>query len=473
MALDEMSGSVVARQRLEPHPSSVSRARRLVTRALGDLGRDELADAAALAVSELVTNALVHAGTPMEVVVTQRETDVVVEVVDDSPRLPFRRHNAEMAGTGRGLHLVEQLTTAWGAQERPPGKAVWFLLREQPVGAGVAGGGSTGPDVQPDLPPDLPADLDPDAELDALLAAFPEEAPPPAQDEVVLLDVPLLLHAAWQQQAESLLREYLLTRLSGDDDRVEAELGTHASVHEAVVLLQEHLPAPELGDEPEALMAAAVEPLVSADQVVLPVPAAAADSFERLDTMLDAVMELADVGALLTPPTQPEVREFRRWVCREVRDQLAGAAAPRSWSGHLRGRPALGGAAPPSWDSADVATATQALVAAGDTNSILAASPRAVRLLGYESAAELTGRRLLDIIPERFHQAHLAGVTLHAFVGRSPLLGQPVVVPALRRDGTEVPVHLLVEVVSLPGGRHVFIAEMSEAGPASPAATPD
>ena len=469
MALDEMSGSVVARQRLEPHPSSVSRARRLVTRALGDLGRDELADAAALAVSELVTNALVHAGTPMEVVVTQRETDVVVEVVDDNPRLPFRRHNAEMAGTGRGLHLVEQLTTAWGARERPPGKAVWFLMGDEPTGGSAAGGDS----ADADLDRDLLAGLDADAELDALLTAFPEEAPPPQHREVVLLDVPLLLHAAWQQQAESLLREYLLTRLSGDDDRVEAELGTHASVHEAVVLLQEHLPAPELGDEPEALMAAAVEPLVSADQVVLPVPAAAADSFERLDTMLDAVMELADVGALLTPPTQPEVREFRRWLCREVRDQLAGAAAPRSWSGHLRGRPALGGAAPPSWDSADVATATQALVAAGDTNSILAASPRAVRLLGYESAAELTGRRLLDIIPERFHQAHLAGVTLHAFVGRSPLLGQPVVVPALRRDGTEVPVHLLVEVVSLPGGRHVFIAEMSEAGPASPAASPD
>ena len=465
MALDDItSGSVVARQRLEPHPSSVSRARRLVTRALGDLGRDELADDAALAVSELVTNALVHAGTPMEVVVSRRRAEVVVEVLDDNPRLPFRRHHSELAGTGRGLHLVEQLTTAWGARERPPGKAVWFLLGGEPVTDTPTAGDST----DRGWDPDLHAGSDPDAELEALLAAFPDESPPPQHREVVLLDVPLLLHTAWQQQAESVLREYLLTRLTGDDDRVEAELETHASVHEAVVLLQEQLPAPERGIHPDELMASAVEPLVSAAQVAFPVPPGAVASFERLDAMLDAAMELADAGALLTPPTQPEVREFRRWLCREVRDQVAGTADPRAWSGHLEMTPVVTGAAP-SWDSTDVVCSSQALVASGDTNSILAVSPPAARLLGYDSPDELTGRRLLDIIPERFHQAHLAGLTMHLFAGRTGLLGREVSVPALRRDGTELPIDLLVETVSLPGGRHVFIAEMKAAGPASPA----
>ena len=126
--LDDATGSVVVRQRLDPHPSSVSQARRLVTRALGDLGRAHLADDAAVVVSELVTNALVHAGTSIEVVVSQRDSEVLVEVVDDNPRLPFRRHHAELAGTGRGLQFVEQLTSAWGTRQRPPGKSVWFQV---------------------------------------------------------------------------------------------------------------------------------------------------------------------------------------------------------------------------------------------------------------------------------------------------------------------------------------------------------
>jgi PAS domain S-box-containing protein len=125
----------------------------------------------------------------------------------------------------------------------------------------------------------------------------------------------------------------------------------------------------------------------------------------------------------------------------------------------------------PDWDSRAVSTADVALLAAADTNRIVAASPAAARLLGYPSDAELVGRRLVEIIPTRFRQAHLAGFTLHLFAGRSPLLGNRVRVPALRRDGSEVAVELLVQAVSLRGGRHVFLAEMSE--PEASEAAPD
>jgi PAS domain S-box-containing protein len=106
-------------------------------------------------------------------------------------------------------------------------------------------------------------------------------------------------------------------------------------------------------------------------------------------------------------------------------------------------------------------------VAAADTNRIMAVSPAATRLLGYPTAEELVGRRLVDIIPARFRQAHLAGFTLHLFAGRDALLGQRVTVPALRRDGREITVDLLVQAVSLTGGRHVFLAELSEPRPAA------
>jgi PAS domain S-box-containing protein len=464
--VDDAAGTVVVRQRLDPHPSSVSSARRLVTAALSGLGRAELADDAALAVSELVTNALVHAGTPMEVVVSQRGAEVVVEVLDDNPRLPFRRHHAELAGTGRGLRLVEQLVDAWGARERPPGKAVWFLL----------GPGTVDAAVSDDSGPDAGLDTRPADDLEALLTAFPDDAPFPDDAaerpevgaaaeplpevvEVVLLSVPLLLHAAWQMQAESVLREYLLVRLNAEDE-VERELEWHAAVHEAVVLLQEHIPAPDLGEHPEQLMAAAAEPFASAERLLFPVPAASVQDFEKMDVTLDAAMELAEAGALLTPPTQPEVREFRRWLCRQVREQSTGAA-PEPWAADV-GTDRTPTVAAPEWDASAVTTADVPLVAGADTNRIVAASPAAARLLGYPSPEDLVGRRLVDIIPVRFRQAHLAGFTLHLFAGRQPLLGQRVVVPALRRDGSEVVVVLLVEAVSLPGGRHVFVAELTE-----------
>ena len=452
--IDDATGTIIVRQRLDPHPSSVSRARRLVSAALDDLGRAELADDAALAVSELVTNALVHAGTPIEVVVSQRNAEVLVEVVDDNPRLPSRRAHAELAGTGRGLNLVEQLTVSWGARERPPGKAVWFAL-------GAA------PEVDEEEP-DLDADFEVD--LDAVLAAFPDDAgrdvPQAPQDpqplDVVLLNMPLLLHAAWQMQAESVLREYLLTRLAGDDDSVEEELEAHAAVHEAVVLLKESVPAPDLGDHPEKLMASAVEPLVSAERLVMPIPAGSLDYFDHLEATLDAAMELAEAGALLTPPTQPEVRGFRRWLCRQVREQRAGGT-PEPWRAEVDTE--LAPMVPaPAWDPDSVSSAPAALIAAADTNRIVAVSRSATRLLGYDSEDQLVGRRLVDIIPARFRQAHLAGFTLHLFAGRSVLLGQRVTVPALRRDGSEIVVELLVDVVALPEGRRVFLAELARSG---------
>jgi PAS domain S-box-containing protein len=83
-------------------------------------------------------------------------------------------------------------------------------------------------------------------------------------------------------------------------------------------------------------------------------------------------------------------------------------------------------------------------------------------MLGYDHASELVGKRLIAIIPPRLRQAHLAGFTLFFATGRSPLLGRPVTVPALRCDGSEFPVELTVRSESLAGGRHVFVAVLRD-----------
>lgn len=414
----------------------------MVREALTRLGRDDLADTAELLVSEVVTNALLHAGTPFDVTAWVGEPGLRVEVRDGSAQLPAVRHNATMAGTGRGLLLLQQLVDAWGVQLHGGGKTVWFELGSGDLDAEVSG-------------------------LSGMTESSGPGAPGPATDDpgtvpVELRNVPLLLHVAWHQHAEALLREYLLLCLGTDDgDGFEEDLDdlqAHAAASDAMSLLATHLPDPHVGEDADVLMAEAIEPRVSSACQVVPVPAGSLENFRVLGDTLDAALELADAGSLLTPPTQPEIREFRRWVCGEVQRQSDGAA-PTPWVGLSDAAPPRQPAAP-DWATAGVADSTLAMVAADDTNGIIAVSAAALELLGYDDPAQLVGRRLLAIIPDRFHQAHLAGFTLHLANGRSPLLGRPVTVPVLRRDGSETPVELSVESHRLPQARRVFVATL-------------
>ena len=413
---------------LPPHASSVGEARRLVRAELREAGREDLIDAAELLVSELVTNALVHAGTPIEVTASVGDSGLRVEIGDGSPNLPAPRRHARMAGTGRGLRLLQQMVDSWGAYPYADGKIVWFEL------------------------------VDGDQETENLLSIEPtaRQALGPDTVPVELLNVPLLLHLAWHQHAEALLREYLLINI-GDDQGFEA-LQAHAASSEAIALLHQHIEHPHLSEDADELMAYATEPGVSSARQVLPVPAESRENFRVLGDTLDAALQLAETGAFLTSPTQPEIRTFRRWICDEVERQSEGGE-PIPWmedddATAPTERSELG------WTTSHVTASTRALVAADDTGRIIALSPSALTLLGYDDAAQLVGKRLVTIIPQRFRQAHLAGFTLFFSTGRAPLLGRAVTVPALRRDGSELPVELTIRSESLPGGRHVFVAIM-------------
>jgi anti-sigma regulatory factor (Ser/Thr protein kinase) len=120
---------------LRPEASSARQARRYVAEQLEALGFPEVAPAAELLVSELVTNAVLHARTSVQVGVEPHGSSVRVTVADGSARQPMRRRHSVDSGTGRGLILVEQLSASWGVDLLEGGKVVWFELPREDEGA--------------------------------------------------------------------------------------------------------------------------------------------------------------------------------------------------------------------------------------------------------------------------------------------------------------------------------------------------
>ena len=107
---------------------SVTEARRFVLGALANWQLDSLADTAALLTSEVVTNAILHARTPVEVVVRRLRRGVAVEVSDGSRRQPRVRRAAADATNGRGIALLEQLASTWDVTVHRAGKTVQFTV---------------------------------------------------------------------------------------------------------------------------------------------------------------------------------------------------------------------------------------------------------------------------------------------------------------------------------------------------------
>jgi two-component sensor histidine kinase len=96
-------------------------------------------DDLALVVSELVTNAIMHAAGAIVVELHRLERSVRVVVGDDAAALPTERSREVDQETGRGLQLVAAFASAWGTEKRAGGgKAVWAELTiESPDGTAV------------------------------------------------------------------------------------------------------------------------------------------------------------------------------------------------------------------------------------------------------------------------------------------------------------------------------------------------
>ncbi len=108
-------------------PSSVALARRHCVAACVDFGWADSAATVELLVSELVTNAIVHAGgSRVRVSVLDQGLRLRVEVSDDSSTLPVPRRALAGAENGRGLELVDTLAVDAGCEVAAEGKTVWF-----------------------------------------------------------------------------------------------------------------------------------------------------------------------------------------------------------------------------------------------------------------------------------------------------------------------------------------------------------
>lgn len=115
-----------------------AQARRVVAECAARLGLDEQADDLVLVVSEMVTNAVRHGSPPVQLEVVADAEAVVVAVVDGSARRPEPRIAEDDAEGGRGMTLVDLLSSEHGVDPNPPGKTVWARVQRRARDAGMS-----------------------------------------------------------------------------------------------------------------------------------------------------------------------------------------------------------------------------------------------------------------------------------------------------------------------------------------------
>ncbi len=115
-------------------PASVASSRQFVGGTVTDLPTG-VQEAVVLMVSELATNAIVHAATGFEVSVARTDSSLRVEVTDVGGGKPELRAPSATEPRGRGLQIVKALSDEWGVTEMTGkrGKTVWFGVRLPPA----------------------------------------------------------------------------------------------------------------------------------------------------------------------------------------------------------------------------------------------------------------------------------------------------------------------------------------------------
>ncbi|KAB8179977.1 MULTISPECIES: ATP-binding protein [Microbispora] len=120
--------------------TSAAAARDFTARTLCGWGVPGLVPDAQIVVSELVTNALRHVpgdpadAPPIRLRLVKHRFHIGCGVSDASERVPAVSPGNDLSESGRGLHLVEALTAAWGwILTRGGGKVVWALFDASPA----------------------------------------------------------------------------------------------------------------------------------------------------------------------------------------------------------------------------------------------------------------------------------------------------------------------------------------------------
>jgi PAS domain S-box-containing protein len=440
--LSDREALLERRVTLDPDPTSARHAREVLRDVLRSAGRDEWRDAGELAVSEVVTNAALHAHTSIELHVGVYDDEVCVGVRDSNPTLPVQRNYDDEATTGRGMGLVAALARSCGVHPLGhDGKVVWFCV----------------------------GDADDDRDADALLDAWDIDVPADAADDectdVVLPAMPATLWLSARQHHDAIMRELVLYLAEHDDIDVDVASADRArsTISATLVTALERARAegsarPPVPDDRDSRLPWVPEHL----DLTISVPADVRGGFAVLQDVLDLAESLAVEGELFNRPALPEIVAVRDWACEQVIAQLAGApASPWPGTDQERFETEIHDRAGnrPDWDPAVVVEAGSPVVAADDANRIIAVSAPFARLVGWEPG-ELVGRRIVTIVPPRFREAHVAGFSRHLSTGEANVLGMPVELPVLARDGSEITCRLLIELAPATTGRAVYLARL-------------
>ena len=284
---------------VDAKPRSVQEARRWVVQVCRDLGRTDVVECAGMGVSELVTNALLHARPPISVRVRGTRAHPRVEVSDGSPRppLPVRVDlgSTDPVTFGRGLAMVGMCANAWGAELEDGGKVVWFEPAAE-VGDEFA----------------VPI-------ISVPTAVETGPAPGPTV-RVDLLGVPLDLLSSSRRQSQELRRELRLLSLARPADYpLAGEIGELFAGYERAV--------PQLGHQ----IAEARQRGLSAFDARLDLPASATTGIARLSEVLDVADGFCRSQRLLSLARTPEQAAFQRWLLGELVRQADGSP-PSPWA---------------------------------------------------------------------------------------------------------------------------------------------
>ena len=308
--------------RFASHPHSVRTARQLVADTLHGWGLPALVEDARLVVTELCTNATLHSGAAFfNVSVSAASRDSVQVAVGDDGTVPAAavvRRRARLrdpsagpgseATTGRGLAIVDELSSSWGVTVDGDRKWVWAHL---PASA---------PPEQPRAVPSRPS---------AAVDVPPHGASlPPGWHAVRLLDCPVALGLAQDDHLDELVRELQLAAPAGEQPRLAAVI--HG-------LLEGQAAARHMGRRSAQEAAAAGLEHVTVEMVL---PERAAEEVQRLHAAVLAADDLCNSEELLTLASSEEVRQLRSWMHDEIRDQIRHLSVPRSFADWLAAAPA-------------------------------------------------------------------------------------------------------------------------------------
>jgi anti-sigma regulatory factor (Ser/Thr protein kinase) len=293
---------------------SVVASRRLVAATVRSWNlENQVASDVQLAVSELVTNSILHAGSPVGLAIRRLGRGVRIEVRDGSDHRPVVDAPnpddllANRSMTGRGLALVASAADRWGADPVPGGgKVVWAEL-----GTGQRIVASAPPPAYPPVPPG--PQLAPFERAAGLTTA---SAVTGGGRKVHLIGVPVRLLIESNRHLADLHRELQVMAMDHSGPDEFEELVTHN--HELAALVD------RWAENDRGLGQAALARGAKRMDFDVEVPADIESGMDRFVSWIRTVSSAMMRPHLLTLPPSPEVAAYRYWYRDEILSQLSG-----------------------------------------------------------------------------------------------------------------------------------------------------